>query len=102
MKVLRSLPIWSLHSSESNFINATSGKLLPYKLPFFSFDINTNFYKCDHESDFNALTKLGATSITELEYFEKYITPQLKEFPEPSNEYIKFLQSILSSENQEI
>jgi hypothetical protein len=99
---LRSLPIWPLHSSENKFIDAKSGKLLPFKLPFFSFDQNTEFYKCERETDFKALTILGATLLNELEYVKKYIIPKLEGFQTPSQEYINFLRNILSSGNQEI
>lgn len=102
MNTLRSLPIWPLHSSEDKFIDAKSGKLLPFKLPFFSFDKNTEFYKCDREIDFEALIILGVTPMSELEYVKKNIIPKLKGFPTPSQEYINFLQNILSSGNQEI
>lgn len=101
MNILCSLPIWPLHSSEDKFIDAKSGKLLPFKLPFFSFDKNTEFYKCDREIDFKVLCILGVTPMSELEYIKKNIIPKLKDFQTPSQEYINFLQSILSG-NQEI
>lgn len=102
MKALKSLPIWPVRSSENKFIDATSGKLPTNKLPFFSFDEKTNFYRCDHESDFHALKELGVTPISEREYLEiivKYITT---EFPKPSQNYVVFLQYVLSLENQDI
>ncbi|CAB5375027.1 unnamed protein product [Rhizophagus irregularis] len=101
MNILCSLPIWPLHSSEDKFIDAKSGKLLPYKLPFFSFDKNTEFYKCDREMDFEVLRILGVTPMSELEYIKKNIIPKFKDFQTPSQKYIDFLQSILSG-NQEI
>ncbi|GES91901.1 hypothetical protein GLOIN_2v552263 [Rhizophagus clarus] len=103
MDTLKSLPIWPMHTSENKFNDAISGNLLTNKLPFFSFDQDTNFYKCDNESDFNVLTKLGAKSVNELEYIKHYIVPTLStQFPEPSAEYISFLQSVLSLGNREI
>src|SRR3954451_16789732 len=101
MRILKSLPIWPIHSSEERFIDATSGILLTYKLPFFSFHNNTNFYKCD-ESDFKVLTKLRQTPcINELNYVKDYIIPDLKDYS-PSQDYITFLKNVLNLENQEI
>ncbi len=97
MKILRSLPIWPIHSCDDVFINAESGILLPHKLPYFSFCQNINFYKCD-EADFNVLFVLGATSIDELDYV-KHVIP---EHMIPSQEYITFLQSVLSLGNRNI
>ncbi|CAB4479085.1 uncharacterized protein OCT59_027473 [Rhizophagus irregularis] len=103
MDTLKSLPIWPMHSSENRFNDAISGNLLTYKLPFFSFNQDTNFYRCNNESDFNVLTKLGANPVDELEYIRHYIVPVLTtQFPEPSEEYINFLQSVLSLRNREI
>ncbi|RIA90188.1 hypothetical protein C1645_823689 [Glomus cerebriforme] len=104
MDTLKSLPIWPVHSSENKFIDATSGKLLTYKLPsFFSFYQETKFYRRDNESDFNTLIKLGTTSVDELEYVKNHIIPPLFTLClEPSQEYINFLQSVLSLGNQEI
>jgi hypothetical protein len=103
MDTLRSLPIWPMHSSENKLNDAISGNLLTYKLPFFSFDQETNFYKCNNESDFNVLTKLGAKFVDELEYIKHYIVPTLTtQFPEPSEEYVSFLQGVLSLKNHEI
>jgi hypothetical protein len=99
MNILRSLPIWPIHSCNDKFINAKSGILLPYQLPFFSFQQN-NFYKCD-ELDFNALFQLDAESIDELEYVTKYFIPQYIDTT-PSQDYITFLQSVLSLGNHEI
>src|SRR5581483_2777760 len=45
MDTLSSLPIWPIHSSEEKFLDAKSGYLLPYELPFFSFSQDTIFYK---------------------------------------------------------
>src|SRR2546430_38149 len=104
MDIIKTLPIWPIHSSKENkFIDATTGDLLTYKLKYFSFYQDTNFYKCDSESDFNALTKLGATPVNELVYVRNYIMPQLTSlFPTSSEEYITFLQSVLSLGNQDI
>jgi hypothetical protein len=101
MKILRSLPIWPLHSTENRFIDATSGDLLPQKFPFFSFHEKTNFYRCDHESDFNALTKLGVTPMNKLEYLNGIVKQVGNEY-EPSQDYVEFLQSVLSLGDQEI
>src|SRR4051812_26393520 len=102
MRILKSLPIWPTHSSEDKFIDVTSGYLL--RLPFFSFyPPVTDFYKFDSESDLNALTKLGATEMSEPEYIKSYIIPSITtKFPEPSKEYITFLQRVLSLGNKEI
>ncbi|GBC02571.1 hypothetical protein RclHR1_00470001 [Rhizophagus clarus] len=98
IKVLRSLPIWPIHSKEEKFVDATAGKLLTYKIPFFSFDNNTNFYKCDRESNYKILAKLGATLIDESEYLENYIIPHITaKSLIPSQEYIIFLKNVLSS-----
>ncbi|CAG8453449.1 13573_t:CDS:10 [Rhizophagus irregularis] len=98
IKILRSLPIWPIHSGEEKFIDATAGKLLTYKLPFFSFDNNTDFYKYDRESDFKLLSRLGTTLIKGLEYFESYIIPHIAEKSLiPSQEYIIFLKNFLNS-----
>src|SRR4051812_11389300 len=99
MNILRSLPIWPIHSYNDKFIDAKSGTLLPYQLPFFSFQQN-KFYKCD-EHDFNALFNLKATFIDELEYVTKYFIPQYIDTT-PSQDYITFLQSILSLGNRQI
>ncbi|PKY41139.1 hypothetical protein RhiirA4_353484, partial [Rhizophagus irregularis] len=104
MDTLKSLPIWPMHSSENKFKDAISGILLTYKLPFFSFNQNTFFYRCDNELDFNVLTKLGANSVDELEYI-KYLVPTptlITQFSEHSKKYINFLQSVLSLGNHEI
>ncbi|RIA92338.1 hypothetical protein C1645_765344 [Glomus cerebriforme] len=100
MKVLRSLPIWPIHSSEEKFIDAAAGKLLSNNLPFFSFDTNTNFYQRDRGS-FEALTKIGASLIEdESKYLQDYIIPQINtKSPIPSKDYITFLQNILSLRN---
>ncbi|RIA90176.1 hypothetical protein C1645_164705 [Glomus cerebriforme] len=99
MKVLRSLPIWPIHSNEEKFIDATAGKLLWYRPSFFSFDANTNFYKCDRES-FQALTDIGASRIEISEYIRDYIIPQITtKSPIPSKDYITFLQKVLSLRN---
>ncbi|EXX51199.1 hypothetical protein RirG_263920 [Rhizophagus irregularis DAOM 197198w] len=103
MSILKSLPIWPVHSSDDNFIDATSGKLLTYKLKFFSFSKNTDLYKCK-ESDFNALNKLGAVLIGELEYILQYIIRPIftkTPTPIPSKDYITFLQNVLSLENHQ-
>jgi hypothetical protein len=102
--ILVSLPIWSTHSCEDNLINARhgSGILLPYKLPFFSFHKNTTFYKCNDKSDFDTLTKLRATSISELHYVKDHILPSFEKFSTPPQEYIPFLQAVLSLNNPEI
>jgi hypothetical protein len=103
MSILKSLPIWPVHSSEDNFIDATSGNLLTYKLKFFSFFQNTDFYKCN-ESDFYALDKLGATLIGELDYIRQYIIRPILTMtpaPKPSKDYITFLQDVLSLENHQ-
>ncbi|CAB5344104.1 unnamed protein product [Rhizophagus irregularis] len=71
--ILVSLPIWPIHSCEDNLIDARSGILLPYELPFFSFHKNTTIYKCNSKSDFTTLTKLGATFISELDYVKDHI-----------------------------
>ncbi|GES91935.1 sacsin isoform X1 [Rhizophagus clarus] len=101
--ILKSLPIWPIHSCEDNYIDATSGNLFTYKLRFFSFFQNTDIYKCN-ESDFNALKKLGATLIGELEYIVRHIIRPISTMtpvPTPSKEYIAFLQDVLSSENHQ-
>ncbi|GES98868.1 sacsin isoform X2 [Rhizophagus clarus] len=100
--ILVSLPIWSIHSCEDNFINARSGILLPYDLPFFSFRKNTTFYKCNNKSDFNTLVKLGAKFISELDYVKDHILPSFKAFSTPPRDYIPFLQAILLLNNPEI
>src|SRR5436190_15178590 len=77
MKIFKSLPIWPIHPKEENekkFID-TTGKLLTYNPPFFFSYKNTKFYKCNNESDFNALTKLGVTPINELEYLKNHVVP---------------------------
>jgi hypothetical protein len=109
MDTLRSLPIWPIYSNEKErkFIDATSGNLLTYRLPFFSFQKNINFYKCDDVSDFNALTKLRrkspleATCINESNYLMNYIIPDLENFV-PSQKYVTFLKGLLSLENHNI
>src|SRR5205807_6146321 len=102
MNILRSLPIWPIHSCDDDFIDAESGILLPYKLPFFSFQQfqQDNFYKCD-ELDFNALFNLGAKEIDELKYVTEYFIPQYINTT-PTQNYITFLQSVLSLGNREI
>lgn len=102
MKALKSLPIWPVRSSENKFIDATSGKLPTNKLPFFSFDEKIDFYRCDHESDFHALTELGVTPMNELEFLEIIVTHITTEFPKPSQNYVDFLQRVLSLENKNI
>ncbi|CAG8565122.1 11422_t:CDS:10 [Rhizophagus irregularis] len=109
MKILRSLPIWPIHSSENKFIDATTGDLPPRKLPFFSFHKKTNFYRCDHESDFNALTKLGVTPMDTLEYLKGIVKQVVDESDhsdedefEPSQAYVIFLQRVLLLRDREI
>src|SRR5207248_8577105 len=100
MRILKSLPIWQIHYCEDKFINATSGTLLPYKLPFFSFRNNTNFYKCDSETEFNMLLKLGVTYISELDYVKKHLLSGFsKRSSALSSDYIPFLQNVLSLRN---
>ncbi|GBB90419.1 hypothetical protein RclHR1_17380001 [Rhizophagus clarus] len=101
MRILRSLPIWPLYSPGNKFIDATSGNLLPRKLPFFSFRETKKFYRCDHESDFNALIKLGVAPMDKLKYL-KDIVKQVDGESEPSQDYVIFLQSVLSLRDQEI
>ncbi|CAB4442753.1 unnamed protein product [Rhizophagus irregularis] len=104
MEILKSLPIWPIHSSENKLIDATSGDLPPQELPFFSFHKKTNFYRCDHESDFNALTELGVTPMDTLEYLKgivKQVDDESDEL-EPSQDYVVFLQSVLSLRDREI
>ncbi|PKC10503.1 hypothetical protein RhiirA5_498400 [Rhizophagus irregularis] len=100
--ILVSLPIWSIHSCEDNLIDARSGILLPYELPFFSFHKNTIIYKCNSKSDFITLTKLGATFISELDYVKDHIIPSFIKFKTPPREYIPFLQAVLLLNNSEI
>ncbi|GES91903.1 histidine kinase-like ATPase [Rhizophagus clarus] len=102
MNVLKSLPIWPLRSPKNKFIDATSGKLLTNKIPFFSFDEKIDFYRCDNESDFYALNGLGVTSINEFEYLEIIVTYITTEFPSPSQDYVDFLKYFLSLGNQEL
>ncbi|CAG8697672.1 13615_t:CDS:10 [Rhizophagus irregularis] len=101
MDILVSLPIWPIHFCEDN-INARSGILLPYDLPFFSFRRDISIYKCNDKSDFNTLIKLGATFITELDYVKDQILPSFAKFSTPPKEYIPFLQAVLLLNNSEI
>ncbi|PKY50266.1 hypothetical protein RhiirA4_466651 [Rhizophagus irregularis] len=102
MKALKSLPIWPVRSSENKLIDATSGKLPTNKLPFFSFDEKTDFYRCDHESDFHVLTELGVTPMNELELLKIIVTHITTEFPKPSQNYVAFLRCVLYLENEDI
>src|SRR6266498_969885 len=103
MKILKSLPIWPIHSSKKKerFIDAASGILYPLKIEFFSFQKNTNFYKCD-ESDFNTLNCLNAKEITILKYVEDYLLPGFIVTSTPSQKYVDFLQKVLSLNKPEI
>src|SRR5688572_18504689 len=105
METLMSLPIWPIHSDEKDmFIDAKSGILLPFKLPFFSFRRKTTFYKCDHETDFNTLTSLNAQTKSELEYLKEYLLPEFMDYSKPIDcpGYVPFLLKVLSLENSEI
>src|SRR4051812_20095868 len=93
MNILKSLPIWPLHSSNAKFVDATSGKLHPYKLPFFSFSKKTDFYTLD---DHKALVKLGVIPMNELKYLEVIVHQITKEFSRPSQGYVTFLNVLLS------
>ncbi|CAB4393354.1 unnamed protein product [Rhizophagus irregularis] len=100
MDILVSLPIWPIHTCEDN-INARSGILLPYDLPFFSFR-RDSIYKCNDKSDFNTLIKLGATFITEFDYVKDQKLPSFTKFSTPPKEYIPFLRAVLLLNNSEI
>ncbi|UZO07228.1 uncharacterized protein OCT59_027521 [Rhizophagus irregularis] len=100
MNVLRSFPIWPVHSCDNKFIDAGSGILLPHNLPFFSFQQIGNFYKCD-EYDFRTLFGLSVTYIDEEKYIKDYFIPQHINTL-PSEDYITFLQKILSLGKREI
>ncbi|CAG8636620.1 9275_t:CDS:2, partial [Funneliformis caledonium] len=102
MDILRSLPIWPIHSNEGVFIDVNSGTLYPSKLSYFKFHENTDFYKCDHESDFNALTRLGASSVNVLEYVKDPLLIIYTRSSSPFHDYIPFLQSVLRLEIPEI
>jgi hypothetical protein len=81
MRVLTSLPIWQIHPMEETKFIDTTGKLLTYNIPFFFSYNNTRFYKCNsNESDFNALTELGATPISEQEYLKYHIVPSFIDY----------------------
>jgi hypothetical protein len=82
------------------FIDTKSGILLPYNLPFFSFQQNVNFYKCD-DLDFRTLLGLSVTYIDEEKYIKDYFISHHINTP-PSQDYIAFLQSVLSLGKREI
>ncbi|GES91936.1 BTB/POZ protein [Rhizophagus clarus] len=100
LNILRSLPIWPVHSCDDKFIDAESGILLPHNLPFFSFQQNDDFYKCD-EFEFRILFGLNVTYIDEEEYFKDYFIPHHINTT-PSRNYITFMQRILSLGKREI
>ncbi|GBC02577.1 hypothetical protein RclHR1_00470007 [Rhizophagus clarus] len=100
LNILRSLPIWPVHSCGDKLIDAKSGILLPYNLPFFSFQQNNDFYKCD-ELDFRTLFGLNVTYIDEEKYIQEYFIPHHINTT-PSQDYIIFLQRILSLGKREI
>ncbi len=103
MKILNSLSIWPTYSCEEKFIDATSGILYPPDILFFFFQKNTNFYKYNKNSNYyNILKKLGAKTITELEYVRDHLLSGFTVSSTPSQEYVDFLQNVLTLKNPEI
>ncbi|CAB5149034.1 unnamed protein product [Rhizophagus irregularis] len=97
MDILRSLPIWEYNLCDGKFFDATSGILLPYGFPFYSFRENSNVYK-PTKKDYASLTKLGAACNGGLDLLEDLIQQINTLFPTPSQhpKYITFLRKILS------
>lgn len=97
MDILRSLPIWQVNLCADKFFDATSGILLPYDFPFYSFRQNSNIYRLA-KKDHASLTKLGAPCKGGLELLEGLIQEINTLFPTPSKhpKYSTFLRKILS------
>ncbi|CAG8727340.1 16147_t:CDS:2, partial [Funneliformis caledonium] len=103
MSILKDLPIWPTYSCEEKFINVKSGILYPFDFAFYSFRKNTKFYKYDKTSEyFNLLKKLGAKTITELEYVKNHLFSVFILWSTPSQQYVDYLQNVLSLKNPEI
>ncbi|CAG8702047.1 15846_t:CDS:2, partial [Funneliformis caledonium] len=104
LSIRSSLPIWPIQNCEDKFIDAKSGILLPFDLPFFTFSKNTNFYKCELENENLALVSLNAKVITELQYVKKYLLPdfEIHSIPKDCEGYIPLLKKLLSLKNFDI
>ncbi|GES93021.1 histidine kinase-like ATPase [Rhizophagus clarus] len=97
MDIVRSLPIWETNLCDGEYSDATSGILLPFGFPFYSFRQNSNVYK-PTKKDHASLTKLGTTCKNGSELLKDLVQQINTLFPNPSQhpKYTTFLKKILS------